>query len=614
MLSIEKGVDYDGVEGELPYKHVRNLGFGHSGNVEEVEDQMTGQVYARKTIRITGTKRDKAERTRVFRNEVAIIRGLESHRHIISVHATYATTRVFGILLEPVASQGDLGDFLSDYSREMEEEATIPNVRTAAMKPVIKQGFGCLAAGLAFMHQRRIRHKDIKPRNIIVHMGKLIYTDFGYSFDSNGFSRSTTEGRPDYFTRRYSAPEVLKHDQRNSKSDVYSLGCVFLDMLSTLCPSLIVDKDECFSNTMQQLHSQLQDIEAPKDLDVLTDIISCMTAQEGSSRLCSMHAAIPLLQQIETCCSDCVGSPLQEENERVKRDNCFLCQGGKMKTTATIYTGRSGTNLADVNYHSSYEWVLKKWKRLRYNNTMSQWEFSDYYDGPPPNSRSGGHLLEGTYNPQNPAMALHYEILDSSYHAHHRDFFQEGRLFSVLFTEPAGANAIRNNAVTDYNSALSHVLLGGRSYIQRRRFIVVRNRKAFCYAIPIFTYHGQGTLKSGVAPQEHAIAYSYGTTPQLLPAEEPLSKGPICIVTNKGERSLSQASRIFFGIHHPIQYNAKVKDLGYVHPNELPRFLDYWAMDHNVETHQAQEVTMEADNARSRAISYNSSSGGKCNR
>jgi serine/threonine protein kinase len=354
----------------LPYKHVQNLGHGHSGTVEEVEDQMTGKVYARKTIRITGTTRDKAERNRVFRNEVAIIRGLESHPHIISVHATYATTRVFGILLEPVASQGDLGDFLSDYSRELEEAATISNVRTAAMKPVIKQGFGCLAAGLAFMHQRRIRHKDIKPRNIIVHMGKLIYTDFGYSFDSNGFSRSTTEGRPDYFTRRYSAPEVLKHDQRNSKSDVYSLGCVFLDMLSTLYPSLIVDKDKCFSNTMQQLHSQLQDMEVPKDLGILIDIILRMTAQESSSRLCSMHAAIPLLQQIETCCSDCVGSPLQEENERVKGDNCVLCQGGKMKTTAIIYSGRSGTNLGDLNYYSSYDWVLKKWKRLRYNNSQ----------------------------------------------------------------------------------------------------------------------------------------------------------------------------------------------------------------------------------------------------
>lgn len=50
---------------------------------------------------------------------------------------------------------------------------------------------------------------------------------------------------------------------------------------------------------------------------------------------------------------------------------------------------------------------------------------------------------------------------------------------------------------------------------------------------------------------------------------------------NQGERNLSNASRIFFGIHHPIQYNVKVKDLGYVYPNEVPRFLGYWTMENN---------------------------------
>jgi hypothetical protein len=48
------------------------------------------------------------------------------------------------------------------------------------------------------------------------------------------------------------------------------------------------------------------------------------------------------------------------------------------------------------------------------------------------------------------------------------------------------------------------------------------------------------------------------------------------------EPALSTASRIFFGIQHPIQYNVKVKDLGYVHPDYLATFLGYWAMEHQV--------------------------------
>lgn len=221
------------------------------------------------------------------------------------------------------------------------------------MKHVIRQGFGCLASGLAFMHRKRIRHKDVKPQNILVHQGTFIYTDFGYSFDSNDFPRSTTEGMPDYLTRRYSAPEVLEHGERNSKSVVYSLGCVFLDMLSALCPSLTVDKDEYFEFTMHQLHIQLLDVETSDDLSVVTNIIARMTVRESSSRLCSMHAATPLLQQISTCCQECMASPLHERDELVKHDACFLDQDSKTKTTTIMHGDLPDTHLlADINYHS----------------------------------------------------------------------------------------------------------------------------------------------------------------------------------------------------------------------------------------------------------------------
>ncbi|KAI4622179.1 hypothetical protein J4E83_004919 [Alternaria metachromatica] len=40
--------------------------------------------------------------------------------------------------------------------------------------------------------------------------------------------------------------------------------------------------------------------------------------------------------------------------------------------------------------------------------------------------------------------------------------------------------------------------------------------------------------------------------------------------------ALVAASRIYFAIHHPIQYNVKVKNLGHVHPDYLPTFLGYW--------------------------------------
>ena len=110
---------------------------------------------------------------------------------------------------------------------------------------------------------------------------------------------------------------------------------------------------------------------------------------------------------------------------------------------------------------------------------------------------------------------------------------------------------------------------------------------------PIFTYANQGTKKPGVVPDEHAIVYSSGNTPSLLSGESQLSKEPICIIMKDGVPLLSSASRVFFGIHHSVQYNIKVKELGHVHPDHLPNLLGYWHMENEGETQQPAEVTEE---------------------
>jgi hypothetical protein len=99
-----------------------------------------------------------------------------------------------------------------------------------------------------------------------------------------------------------------------------------------------------------------------------------------------------------------------------------------------------------------------------------------------------------------------------------------------------------------------------------------------------------------VRPDEHAIAYSYGYSPQLVPGELELRKHPIGVVMHDGERMLSVASRIYFGIHHPIQYNVKVKDLGYVHPEYMATFLGYWKMENGYASEQDLEVDYDSTN------------------
>jgi serine/threonine protein kinase len=94
--------------------------------------------------------------------------------------------------------------------------------------------FGCLARALAFLHEQSIRHKDIKPSNILVHGGNVLFTDFGLAFDFTDETGSTTAGTVNGRTPRYCAPEVANAEPRNMSSDIWSLGVVFLETTAVL--------------------------------------------------------------------------------------------------------------------------------------------------------------------------------------------------------------------------------------------------------------------------------------------------------------------------------------------------------------------------------------------
>ncbi|KAI4945164.1 hypothetical protein J4E91_008141 [Alternaria rosae] len=255
------------------------------------------------------------------------------------------------------------------------------------------------------------------------------------------------------------------------------------------------------------------------------------------------------------------------------------------------------------NHHDGQSWVFFDWVPLNIAPPVPQIpqiQFQPHFDVPQPYI-APSHQRIDSGAPAGPASIRQGKQVYGSYDAFYvRDgaFFIEGRVFSVLFSEAAGANAVNAlkniNTVTDYNSAISMVKYREYVHTQVRRFIVVKRKKEFCFAVPIFTYQGQGTKKQGVSPHEHAIAFSHGYAAQLLPDEGPLTKHAICIVMNSGERPLATASRIYFGIHHPIQYNVKVKDLGVVHQDWLPTFIGYWNMENISDTQQSNEVTNEA--------------------
>jgi hypothetical protein len=189
--------------------------------------------------------------------------------------------------------------------------------------------------------------------------------------------------------------------------------------------------------------------------------------------------------------------------------------------------------------------------------------------------RGRGGKVRGTYRPH--SNTPHFERVDHSYYVRGKAFFFEGRVFSVIMNETAGSNSTED--ATDYNSSPSiNTVKFQDNFVHTsiRRFIVVRQKREFCYACPIFTYSGRATTKRGVRPSEHGIAYSWGSEPQLIPGEGGMTKPSIAVVMAEGTPSLNVASRIYYGIIHPIQYDVKVKEVGYILKDHIPYLISNW--------------------------------------
>ena len=310
------------------YTFVKMLGHGGSASVEMVQHNVTGSVYARKKIRNVYTRNLKQAEEQLLK-EVRIMRRLAAHRHIVQVHATYVVKRELAILLEPVANGGDLAAFLQDYR---DRDLGDTSFETDEYK-ILWRAFGCLASGLAFMHRHTIRHKDIKPQNILIHNGMVMYTDFGLSYDFGAAGQSTTIGAVQGLTRRYCAPEVADHGRRNTKSDVFSLGCVYIEICAVLPDFVDVGpSEELLEGPFFEKLGSLSNQGFPSLYEQLEmDIIRCMVQLNSKDRPTARDvvAAWALARESDKntgdkFCDDCVGDVRNDKGLIVMRTHTHI--------------------------------------------------------------------------------------------------------------------------------------------------------------------------------------------------------------------------------------------------------------------------------------------------
>ncbi|MGH9795792.1 MAG: protein kinase domain-containing protein [Candidatus Acidiferrales bacterium] len=198
------------------YRVIDKLGEGGMGVVYRAHDDRLDRDVALKVLP-PGTLRDEGARRR-FRKEALTLSKLN--------HPNIAT--IFDFDTE------DGTDFLV---MEYVPGATLSDSLTAgplAQDEVARLG-AQMAEGLAAAHQQGVIHRDLKPSNLRTTAdGRLKILDFGLARLTEPSTKAITESLSDAYsgagTLPYMAPEQLRGETGDHRTDIYSSGVVLYEM------------------------------------------------------------------------------------------------------------------------------------------------------------------------------------------------------------------------------------------------------------------------------------------------------------------------------------------------------------------------------------------------
>ncbi len=176
-----------------------------------------------------------------FRREAQAVAGLR-HANVVQVFDFDVQEDVYYMVMELL--EGDtLKARLRDYGLRDERMPLGDMVRV--LLDVLD--------GLAYAHSEGMIHRDIKPANIMLtKRGQAVVADFGITQIVGG-TRHTVSGAL-MGTLDYMAPEQGLENQCDARSDVYSLGIVFYEMLTQRTP---FDADTPLAVLMKHLNDPL---------------------------------------------------------------------------------------------------------------------------------------------------------------------------------------------------------------------------------------------------------------------------------------------------------------------------------------------------------------------
>jgi Tol biopolymer transport system component len=206
-----------------PYEILSPLGAGGMGEVYRAKDTRLGRDVALKILPESFAR--DSDRLRRFEQEARAVAAL-NHANILAIHDI---------------GQHDGSPFLVSELLEGESLRALLDHRALSQRKTIEYGVQ-IAHGLAAAHDKGIVHRDLKPENIFVTKdGRIKILDFGLAKlaqkagaerDDATFTGSQTSAGMVMGTASYMAPEQVRGEPADPRTDIFAFGAVLYEMLS----------------------------------------------------------------------------------------------------------------------------------------------------------------------------------------------------------------------------------------------------------------------------------------------------------------------------------------------------------------------------------------------
>ncbi|KAI1177927.1 kinase-like domain-containing protein [Nemania sp. FL0916] len=286
-----------------------DVGKGSFGTVTQVESMSTNSLFALKTFN-SGKHFDM--RSDVHLNELYILQMCHHPNLLRVVDAFTVGKKELHFVTKPWAPY-TLSEFLfsSDKDREGKCNWFIPKAE-GSTAIIFRLMLGA-ASGLEFLHKHFIKHKDIKPDNILLYH-KSDVNKIRPILADVGKSKTWRPGASTMFddsTYEFLAPEQVHLKKSTLQADIWQLGCCFALLLALACngrdathslwnctQETATRKSCCISRERERFLAELQEIcKDAKHVSKALPIVMRMLEEEPQRRP-DIHEIVVQLREL----------------------------------------------------------------------------------------------------------------------------------------------------------------------------------------------------------------------------------------------------------------------------------------------------------------------------